>query len=51
MRTVYEAAGGFDGLLKLARAWHKSDKFETLKYFSSFWHLSLEVTHEKLSQT
>jgi len=22
MRTVYEAAGGADGLLRLARAWH-----------------------------
>ncbi|HSD47276.1 MAG TPA: hypothetical protein VLB87_11655, partial [Pyrinomonadaceae bacterium] len=22
MQTVYEAAGGFDGLLRLAHAWH-----------------------------
>ena len=22
-QTVYEAAGGFDGLLRLAHAWHK----------------------------
>ncbi len=22
VRTVYEVAGGFDGLLRLARAWH-----------------------------
>ena len=24
MQTVYEAAGGADGLLRLARAWHDS---------------------------
>lgn len=23
MRTIYEAAGGWDGILKLAQAWHK----------------------------